>query len=156
MAPTVDNFVQVMCDYQKAHNITNKCYVNSMYFLDSVKRGFPMARAVPVFCISGKRNIVHLVVMINDEIFEPSYDMENLPDKVYLQTVMELRQSFWATSNTEEVIIAHVRKFLELTEHAAQINLLKMMPSSKEDLLYYHAQADYCDEVFAPAAAASK
>ena len=110
-----------------------------------------MARAVPVFCISGNRNIVHLVVMINDEIFEPSYEIENLHDRIYLHNVGEMRKSYWATSATEDEITMQIRHYLDFTEIAAQINLLKMLPSSTEDLLYYHAQADYCDKTFAAA-----
>ncbi len=142
--PTIDNFLQVMHNYQKEHNITTMSCVNSMFLRDSVKRGFPTARVVPVFCISGQRTLVHLVVKIHGEILEPSYDIASLHDKVYVETVNDMRKRNCSPADID------IRKFLEFTELAAQINLLKM-PCNSADVQYYEALADYCNKAFAAA-----
>lgn len=83
-----------MREYQKVHGIKAHCVDNTQFLSDAL----PGSKTVP--CIvrgqdkSIPRSIVHLVVMYDNELIDPSYDTYSLSNKVYYMSIAEFRDNY--------------------------------------------------------------
>ena len=79
--------VDFMREYQKLNNSKGKCVSNVQYLFDSmVASGYKNVKVVPTICVSNLTNklFIHLIVIRDDVIFDPSYEVASIEDKVYV------------------------------------------------------------------------
>ena len=149
--------ILLMREFQKQHNIKGQCITNVQYLYDAMKHnakyyGFQSNEIVvkPVIVLSNDSynnvtNIVsgHLVVMINDIILDPSYEVFSKPNKIYFETIQEFTNSFDKTImkrefNVRELMLMHIK----FEKFANDITKGKFIICDKD---FYDNQADYVE-----------
>jgi len=137
--------ISVMNTYQQEHKITNQCLTNAQLLYTSVRDSFPTCdiKVVPACAVfispvdhKPKLNSGHVVVMINGNIYDPSFEITS-QDPTYLLHMKVVGVHFKLLSvKTKRLII---NNWLEFTTNATRMNANPPYPlvSKKE---YYDAQ----------------
>lgn len=139
--------------YQKEEGTKNQCLTNVQYLYSSVRKSFPGSdiKVVPacVICTSPidgstKLNAGHVVVMINNKIFDPSYEVISQSPHRYMLDIKEVGHAVKDFDVEKKRLI--IRTWLEFTCYAQQMNSNPPYPLiSNEE--YYYAQSAFVDEL---------
>jgi hypothetical protein len=150
MKPTLKNMVEelisLMNEYQKKYNIKEHCITNTQYLYDCIKLNFPKARTQAVLCtvLNDKKEvtkiITHMVVMIDDLIYDPSYEINSLQNVHYFDNVKSLVSA--VPNLPKEKISNMITHFLEFIKFSCEINNGGLLISNNK---IYHDQADYIE-----------
>ena len=130
-----------MHNYQTENYIKGMCLVNCRYFYKNILHNFPQstARPAPVICVSGCKVIIHMVVIINDKIYDPSYEIFSLKDVKYFHSVKQ-----YFDNNPPEFRLqlgpVVIKEFLNFIEFSKTLSSLVI------DDEYYTALADYVEK----------
>jgi hypothetical protein len=94
--------LELMLEYQKKHNIKNRCMDNVQIFHD-IMSGLNMScKVVPVIC-SGYAfqldtyviNMGHLIITVGNNLFvDPSYEFQLIKDKIYFQNIRDYSEFY--------------------------------------------------------------
>jgi hypothetical protein len=99
----IANIILSMREYQKENNIKNQCVTNAQYLYDIIKTNSNSnvkTKAVFVFSHNNEEDTSifvsgHLIVILNDEtIIEPSYDIFCLKNISYFDNIKDLVNIF--------------------------------------------------------------
>jgi|688.fasta_scaffold801381_2 hypothetical protein len=139
------SIIDLMYNFQNLNNIKGQCITNAKYLYDNFNNNLPQlqARATPVICISGIKTIIHMVVMINDTIYDPSYELFSLKDVKYFNNIKQYLDNITPESRIK-LGPSVIRDFIDFTELAKNINEKKIVI----DTDYYQEQADYVEKYF--------
>jgi hypothetical protein len=151
----ISNIILSMREFQKENNIKKQCITNTKYLYDIIRRNCKndvKTKAVFVFSSDEEigNNIVlggHLVVVVDGEIIEPSYDIFSLKNKLYFDNIRDLIDIF--DNKTElktkidikKLMIDHI-DFIKLAE---KINKGQFLITEKK---FYNEQADYIENLY--------
>ncbi len=163
MSNELHNFIQklmlAMHTYQKVHNTKSQCGTNSYYFCDSINYNFPEANAqaasVIAYSIKDHTAIIHIVVMIGNKLYDPSYETFSLKDVQYFHNVKDLKNwlnekkiTLLLTVNGIELNPLESLKFI-IKEMIRLTNISKLINNGGSGIMckkYYNKQADFIDE----------
>jgi hypothetical protein len=138
-----------MFRYQKREGTVNKCLTNAQFLFDSLKESFPHleVKVLPVMVYIPKEredtnyfSMGHVVVELDGEILDPSYEINKHTEKQYFPTVQEAISFLPENSISKKQMKKMVSNFLSFVEYAENINNGKILVSDKE---YYNTQANY-------------
>lgn len=133
----VAKIVLEMREYQRINNIVNKCVTNTQLLYDMMSDfGIKNIKVDAVIAIRPpdleipqvKICAGHLVIMIDDVLIDPSYEIYSMPNKLYVHNIKELSeylksyndiQSQNTLKNSIEYCIDHHLRF---KTHANKIN----------------------------------
>jgi hypothetical protein len=147
--------IAAMHEYQKANNISRECITNVKYILDClpVKSKNIQDTIVNAFIVVGKNKETndlvvisgHLALVIDDQIIEPSYEIEELTQKQYYKTYEEYtnflqNHNILVEHDINEVQANH-QKFIEIAE------ALNKNDYDRINDTYYDEQANYVDKL---------
>jgi len=129
---TIQNLLKYMNLYQHNHNIKNKCITNTQYLYSCIINNFPESniKAIPVICVSNKykATIMHMVLKIDENIIDPSYDINYISDVIYY-----------------EYGIDQIPDYPHFLKCSQDINNGHLCLS---DVNYYYDQADYIEKLY--------
>jgi len=139
------HLISLMNTYQQKHKIINQCLTNVQFLYTSVRHSFPSCdiKVVPACAVyispidhKPKLNAGHVVVMINNKIFDPSYEITS-QDPTYLLDMKVVGEHFKLLPVEGKRLI--IQTWLEFTSYATMMNANPPYPliSNKE---YYYAQ----------------
>ena len=148
-------YLDIMCQYQQDNNITNRCVDNCVLFGDIMKCLHPEKKIIilPVYFMGNGDDhckiIVHSVVEIDGEIYDPSYETRKIECKVYFRSLKEMLNCVTHEFKNELDKKKLLDMFIKIKEICDVNNYDDngFMVTSKE---YYDAQADYIQSLFKP------
>jgi len=155
METTLSLIMALMHEYQKTNNVKKECITNTQYLYDCMKANFPAsnARAKAVICVkTDEKNesntfIVHMVIMVNERIYDPSYEINSLENVVYHDNIKKLISSFDnikdIPTSAKQVLSNTFTQFIEFTKKEDEINNNGLLICDKK---FYNDQADYIEE----------
>ena len=146
-----------MIQYQQLNNIKGKCIDNAQYYRDCITNLPDNIEVRAVICRGwrikqreGHRKIVdanlvdvcgHLVVVYNNKIIDPSYEISKL-DPYYYFTVKDFAKQTKINLSKKQV-----KNHLDCVKIAEKINQLRWTQTvSVRCQEYYNNQADYVDK----------
>lgn len=148
----LDKIIDKMLEYQKNNNITKMCVTNTQILYDIFKRYTKYdvkAKAIIVLYIDEIDEYVmtyyHLVLQVNDNIIDPSYEVNKLKCNYYenVKTMLDnLKHNKLSIVQLEkkENIKELIQKHIEFTQLAERINNGIFTITEKE---YYNNICDY-------------
>jgi hypothetical protein len=147
MMDYIDRFMSYMHEYQKDNNITNKCVTNVQYLYENMKINYPSLsiKALPVICMVNDNEekkttiIAHVVLVINDIIYDPSYQTYSQKEKCYLSDIKTLRTKIHISDSN--FIKQLIKDMINISTCADRIN----QNIFDVDNDYYNKQADYME-----------
>jgi len=146
----MDKLVLPMLDYQKKNNITKKCVINSLYLHNSLQASGLNVKVVAVYIFSKKARILgagHLIVKSEDfGYIESSYDIFQLGDVVYYETVQEMMKDTEIESQAYDKVRLSIKYHLDFIKRANLINNGGGLDKKKDKDNYYHKLADYIEQ----------
>ena len=152
----IANIILSMREYQKENNIKKQCVTNSQYLYDTIKinsNNNVKTKAVFVFSNNNEEDTAifvggHIVVVLDDEtIIEPSYDIFCLKNKSYFDNIKDLVNMFddkvglKSKIDIKKLVCDHIQ-FMKISE---QINNGELIITEKE---HYNKQADYIEKLY--------
>jgi hypothetical protein len=136
-----------MLEYQRKNIIKGKCITNVQYLYDSIKENIKNCniKIIGVFVTSVHQNIhrlisPHLVLLLDDDIIDPSYEVYSLKNKQYYITFKDLNDTTDIIHSTEYNIKEIINSHICITQIADEMNSGKKWITDEE---YYINQADY-------------
>jgi hypothetical protein len=135
------SLLNLMHNFQKLNKVNKQCITNTQYFYDNFIMNYPTLpiHAMAVICLVGTRTIIHMVIMINDTIYDPSYEIHSLNDVLYFNNIKDYMNNITIDSRNKIGKLV-VKEFIEFIEIAKLINNKKHIIADNK---YYHSQADY-------------
>ena len=154
----ISNIVLSMREFQKNNGIKKQCVTNTQYLYDIIKmNNINNVKAKAVFVFSSDDDTDtgvfvggHLVVILDDEtIIEPSYDIFCLKNKSYFDNIKDLMDMFndndkvnlKSRLDIKKIVCDHIH-FIKLAE---QINNGQLTITEKK---FYNHQADYIEKIY--------
>lgn len=152
----ISNIILSMREFQKENNIKKQCVTNVQYLCDTIKmntRGNVKAKAVLVFSSDNETETAifvggHLVVVLDDDtIIDPSYDIFCLKNKSYFDNIKDLVDMFdnkvqlKSKIDIKKLVCDHIH-FMKLAD---QINNGEFLITEKK---FYNEQADYIEKLY--------
>ena len=140
----MDSVITKMLRYQAIHDIKGKCVDNTKYLMDSINAsaGRKVAKVKAVLaCWNDEHDTmicVHLVVMVNDVLYDPSYETSR-HSPVYIDKIKDI--DFTSHSISLRDILSNFLQFMSI---AKGINEGRMILS---DTKYYNNQADFMESM---------
>jgi hypothetical protein len=145
-------FIKFMIEYQKNNNIKDQCVTNAQYLYDHINHNFtnikPKAKATVCLANDNENDttkcVCHMVIMIDDIIYDPSYEIISLNDINYFGNMKCLSlyiSKYQLTS--KEVYLKTVSDFIKLSQVADRINNGELLICDKD---FYNNQADYVEK----------
>jgi hypothetical protein len=139
-------FIKHMIDFQKNNNIKEQCITNTQYLYDNINHNFsnikPKANAV--ICVTNNNNIigliVHMVIVIENIIYDPSYEIVSYGNIVYYNNIKTLMNNL--PNLPKDKISKTLANFIEFMEIADKINKGNLI----YDKEFYNNQADYLEK----------
>lgn len=153
MKSEIMKFHNHMMKYQKKNNIKGKCLDNSQILYDYCKnKGIKNVKTQAYICtgeteINGKKTIIlidkHMVILVNDKIIDPSYEIHSLSKKKYYKSYREFMDSeyFENFGGFDEI---KLKGYLNFVKYSESMNS-ECIKSDKfySDPIYYDNQFDY-------------
>ena len=147
-----DTINKIMHEYQKHNNITRECMTNAQYLLNFMKSNTKGAdiKAVAIILTGSVGDIHtfvnHVVLTVNDKIFDPSYD--NIYKKSqYYKTIGEFKRVCYPELRPE----THEKTLKSISMNHLQItNAVHRMNNGDialHDEKHYHAQANFVQNI---------
>jgi len=161
MTELISNVILCMRDFQEKNCIKKQCVTNTQYLYDCIRMNTSSkVKAKPVIVVSIDDELHtflcvggHLVIVLDDDtIIEPSYDIFSLKNKSYFDNIKDFMNSFDNKSNcmNEELnkeftfmLKKSVGHFLNFIKLAERINNGELVICDKD---FYNNQADYIEK----------
>lgn len=152
----ISNVILYMREFQEKNNIKKQCITNTQYLYDCIKMNSRntnvKAKAVLVVSNDDETDTSvfvggHLVVVLDDElILDPSYDVFSLKNRSYFDNIKDLMDMFSDkhTLKTKVDIKKLIEQHIQFKKYADQINNDECLVSEKKN---YNTQADYVEEL---------
>lgn len=145
------NVVLMMREYQKINNIKRRCITNAQFLYDNMTRistkNDIQTRSVIVVGLSNEDTYVilggHIVVVLDGDVIEPSYDIYSINDVCYYDNVKDFMEDCSLVIE-KDLIKKTIQNFLEFQKYEKRINSGGFLVSG-DDLIYYNEQADYIE-----------
>ena len=153
----ISNIITSMREFQKENNIKGHCITNTQYLYDFIKMNInnanAKAKAVLVISVDIELDTCfttsgHLVVVLDDElIIDPSYDVYSLKNKTYFHNIKDLmsfvkdNDKFKSKVDIKQLIDHHIH----FTKLAETINNGECLITEKK---FYNNQADYIEKLY--------
>jgi hypothetical protein len=152
----ISNIILSMREFQKQNNIKKQCITNTQYLYDTITMNSGTnVKAKPVFVFShddegGTATFVggHLLVILDDDtMIEPSYDIFCLKNKSYFDNIKDLMDVFHNKDDlkTKIDIKKLVSDHIQFMKFAEQINNGKRVITEEK---FYNEQADYIEKLY--------
>lgn len=143
-----------MLEYQKSNNIKGQCITNVQFLYDRITKNSkhinPKARAVICFYndhdIKASIFIVHMVIIINDEVVDPSFEIYSKEGVKYFDNWSTLEYNIKIPDNLKHGLLSNLLKFIKLSD---EINNGGLIITDKD---FYNKQADYIEAQRKPSA----
>ena len=146
------NVILLMREYQMKHNIKKQCVTNCQYLYDTFKANCPLnnvkVKAVIGILPNKYGTIIyagHVVVEVDEDIFEPSYEVYSIRNIEYFDNIKQFKNVF-AFPNKNDIKDI-IKEFIDFTKIADTINNGELAITDKE---HYNNQADYVEEKIKP------
>jgi hypothetical protein len=145
-------FIKHMIEYQKNNNIKGQCITNAQYLYDYINHNFPNInpKAKAVVCLGNDNEnnitkcICHMVIMIDDIIYDPSYEIISLNDIYYFGNMKSFSSYIKKIPLfPEDIYLKTVSNFIEFIKLADKINEGGLLVCDKD---FYNNQADYVEK----------
>ncbi len=145
-------------EYQKINNITGECIANCQYFYDCIYNNFydyfDKVEVKNIFtCLRKNGNLHcwggHMVVMLDDEIFDLSYEINSKNPKYFTtyKTFQEYIKNNLNNHPTNKEFKTILNRYFEFGEYAININNKNYKYVLCHDKNYYSNMADYIEEI---------
>jgi hypothetical protein len=160
MEKTISNIILSMRKFQKNNNIKKQCLTNTQYLYDIIKsNNINNVKVKAVFALSNNYDTDtsvfvggHLILVLdNDVIIDPSYDIFSLKNISYFYNIKDLINTTNTTLSVNnknklktiyrELMCNHCR-FIKLAE---RINNGELIITDK---IHYNNQADYIENIY--------
>jgi hypothetical protein len=150
----INNIVNSMREFQKINNIKNQCMTNTQTLYDILKNNnlcYFNAKAKAVFAISNNKetntvNIIHhIVIIVNNIIIDPSYDVYSLINIDYYDNIKDFTSLFENPQKQLLNLKEYLTKFIHFTKIAIDINNGELRIANKD---FYNKQADYIEKLY--------
>ncbi len=151
----ISSVILSMREYQKQNNIKKQCVTNAQYLYDIIKtHSSNNVKIKSVFVVSNNKeeNTViivsgHLVIIDNETIIEPSYDVFCLKNKSYYDNFNDFINAFddkneFKSKFDVKQLMSNYIYFMKLSE---RMNNSEFIITSKP---YYNELADYIEKLF--------
>lgn len=141
-----------MREYQKNNDVKRQCITNAQYLYDILKinkfKNSIQARAVLLVSVDDEKDITiinnaHMVVVIDDVLYDPSYETFNLKNKMYFFNVKDFIQKCVFDESHKDVMRDMIKSFLKIKEFEKEINDGGLVITDK---VFYNNQADYIEK----------
>jgi len=149
MEDFVKKIIVLMRKYQEDNNIDRACITNAQYLYSCIKRYYPYndVKVSPVICMYNTDDrqtccVVHLVVVCDGVLIEPSNEIYKIGDMIYVKKLAEIKQYDPNSNLTPECYKYLIIKFVEFIKISNNINNGIIQIHNKD---YYNNQADYVD-----------
>lgn len=147
--------ILAMREFQKRNNIQKECVTNVQYLYNVIKQFTSSGvEAKPVIVINcngdSVKYIVHMVLVIdNDVMVDPSYEIFSLQNAHYFDNIKDLLSNFpleYVQENIEfkETLADTIKAFNTFIRLANQINSGELTICSKD---FYEKQANYINSL---------
>jgi hypothetical protein len=139
-------FIKYMIEFQKNNNIKGQCITNTQYLYDHINHNFSNIKhkAKAVICVTNNNNIitciVHMVIIIDNNIYDPSYEIISLNNLSYYDNIKTIISVLPHVS--KEMISKTFTGFIKFIELADKINKGGLLVCDKD---FYNNQADYVE-----------
>jgi hypothetical protein len=152
----VANIILSMREFQKENNIRKQCLTNSQYLYDIIKMNSSSnvkTKAVLVFSADDVADVCtfvggHLVVVLDDEtVIDPSYDIFCLKNKSYFDNIKDFMDIF--ADKVELKTRVDVKKIV--SEHISFMKFAEQINNGEHVITenkFYNEQADYIEKVY--------
>jgi len=152
----ISNIILSMRKFQEKNCIEKQCITNTQYLYDCIKQiGFNNVKAKAVYVFSNDVETStaifvagHLIVVLDDEtMIDPSYDIFCLKDKSYFDNIKDLidifddKNKLKTNIDIKKLIGEHIT-FMKVAE---QINNNECIITDKK---IYNDQADYIEKLY--------
>lgn len=148
---TLTKLLYCMRDFQRKNNIKNKCVTNAVYLYDCMRVSMDAINDISIkamIVVSGNHKSPtfticsgHLVVVVNGNIIDPSYDIFSLKNKKYYDNIADCLNSVEGLSDTHIKLI--IKRHIQFVAYEKPLNDEGALAI---DETYYHQQADYVDK----------
>ena len=140
--------INPMLEYQQINNIEKYCITNAQYLYDILTTNIVFynlknkVKLQAVFAISDDKEenltrcVIHLVVMFDNIVLDPSYDVSSMPNVEYYDTIKKVSSHKFEKD--------YLTKFIQFIGYSKDMINGKGLINDKE---YYHSQADYVESV---------
>ena len=142
-------FIKHMIEYQKNNNIKGKCVTNAQYLYDHINHNFTniKCKAKAVVCLGNDNNITkcicHMIIMIDDIIYDPSYEIISLNDIYYFGNMKSFSSYIKKLQPfPEDIYLTTISNFIKFLQYADKINNGELVITDKD---FYNNQADYVE-----------
>ena len=153
----IANIILSMREFQKENNIRKQCVTNCQYLYDIIKMNSSSSnvktKAVLVFSADDEADACtfvggHLVVVLSDEtVIEPSYDIFCLKNKSYFDNIKDFIDIF--ADKVELKTRIDVKKIV--SEHICFMKLAEQINNGEHLITedkFYNEQADYIEKLY--------
>lgn len=144
---SIEKIVNAMHKYQKINNVKGCCMTNALILYDIVRLSTAKnVKVKAVYAISYDTETAicrffegHVVLSLgNNQLIEPSWELENLKDVQYFDSINVLIKVFKGLDR--KVLPQLIEKHIYFTNIANRINNGEFLISDEE---HYHKQLDY-------------
>lgn len=130
------NVLFSMRDYQEINDIKNKCLDNCQFYYDILKNVFVKRITFkPVFVLYNCEDTtivhIHMILLFDEALIEPSYEIFKKKEKLYYGTIADVR---------DLISKKDIQTFLKFIRCAEKMNNNEFIITDKK---YYQSQAEY-------------
>jgi hypothetical protein len=152
MNPHITAICNIIREYQKNNNITDQCMTNTQFLYTFIKDNFPNmdVKAKAVICCADIgndtiKNIIHLMIVVDGQYYEPSYDTYHLQGRKYFTTIKDLLDGFVPNKLIKDNLKDIITPYLHFVDIEKRINDGEFLIC---DMDLYDNYIDCIDEFF--------
>lgn len=148
----IRDIINVMLEFQKSNNVKGECLANVSYLYSSIKASFPalnpVVKSVIVYGFNedGNDGLIsgHVIIQIGDLLYDPSYEVISLKDKLYFETLTDMKSilNFDTCEDGNQMMKWSIEKMIKFHKFADEINYGEYLITDK---VYLNNMADYVD-----------
>lgn len=147
----VDRIVLSMLEFQRRNCIQAECMTNTQYLYNQIRtktNHHVKVKAVVVISVDEEKDTFmfiggHLILIVNGQVIDPSYDVFSLETKSYFDNAKDLLDSVDDKKAFLERFPDAIRNLLWFVQLEHRMNNGEFCISNRE---FYNAQADYVDK----------
>jgi len=129
MNPNISIICKLIREYQKNNNITDQCMTNTQFLYTFIKNNFPNmdVHVKAVICCADIgndtiKNIIHLMIVVDGQYYEPSYDTYKLQGRKYFTTIKDLLEGFVPNTLIKDNLKEIVSPFMRFVDLEKRMN----------------------------------
>jgi hypothetical protein len=145
----ISRIISLMLIFQQLNNIDKQCVTNTQYLYDCIKYNFPNynVKAKAFICIiddilDTTIFITHLAVIIDDDIYEPSYELYKYKNKKYIDSIKNINFNKTPNDFDKNQLLSN---FIKMIKIANEINNGEIIIANR---LFYDNQANFIEKIF--------